>query len=127
LLVPNVTYLRLNVFIKSILLSKQTHPGCLAIAANISQEGNLRTQYCKLSHRYCGFSVTPLSRGGPPQRSLKSLGEAGCVTRGYAVRLDKMLKLVLFLPVPYIHPVKLGLLVYFAYPLYSLSNIKASK
>ena len=43
------------------------------------------------------FRYSPLERGASSML-FKSLEEAGCVTRGYAVRLDKMLKLVPFVP-----------------------------
>jgi hypothetical protein len=45
------------------------------------------------------FSYSPLERGAS-STFFKSLEEAGCVPWGYVVRLDKMLKLVTFVPVP---------------------------
>jgi len=48
----NATKIRLKVYIKSILPPKQTHPGCFAAPATISQEGNLRTQYFVLNYRH---------------------------------------------------------------------------
>jgi hypothetical protein len=44
------------------------------------------------------FSNSPLERGASSML-FNSLEEAGCVAREYAVKLDKILKLVPFLPV----------------------------
>jgi hypothetical protein len=46
------------------------------------------------------FRNSPLERGAS-STPFKSLEEAGCVAQGYAIRFDKILKLVTFLTVPF--------------------------